>query len=175
MSQHVPVTAAAHGRRIPAHQLGDKEMLWAFLRFARATVVAKTDGLSTEQLSQSHVSSATTLGGIVKHLVTSENHWFGNVLGGLGLPMPFSPADPDADWRIEDGEGTASLVAAYRAACEISDQVITSLALDSTGTGTQTDDDYTLRWALTHLIAETNRHAGHADLLRELTDGVRSW
>ena len=173
MSQHVPVAAAAHGRRIPAHQLGDKEMLWAFLRFARATVVAKTDSLSAEQLRQSHVSSATTLGGIVKHLVTSENHWFGNVLGGLGLSMPFSPADPDGDWRIEDGEDAASLVAAYRAACEISDQVISALELDSTGA--QTDDDYTLRWALTHLIAETNRHAGHADLLRELTDGVRGW
>jgi uncharacterized damage-inducible protein DinB len=172
MSQHVPISAATQGRRIPAHQLGDKDMLWAFLRFARATVVAKVHGLSDEQLGQAYVGSATTLGGVLKHLVTSENHWFGNVLGGLGLPMPFSSANPDGDWQLSDGEGAASLVAAYRAACDTSDKVIASLDLDSSGPH---EDDYTLRWALTHLVAETNRHAGHADLLRELTDGARGW
>ncbi|WP_144382270.1 DinB family protein [Streptomyces sp. SAJ15] len=173
MSHHVPVTAGAEGRRIPAHGLAEKEMLWAFLRFARATVVAKVDALSPEELRKRHVGSATTLGGILKHLVTSERHWFANVLGGRELPMPFGPEDPDGDWRLADGEDAAHLVAAYRAACELSDEIIAALDLDSTGA--QTDDDYTLRWALTHLVAETNRHAGHADVLRELTDGARGW
>jgi len=87
--------------------------------------------------------------------------------------MPFSEDNPDGDWRLAAGEGPDHLVAAYRAACSISDQVIDSLDLDSTGK--QVGGDYTLRWALCHQIAETNRHAGHADLLREMTDGTRGW
>jgi uncharacterized damage-inducible protein DinB len=171
MSQNVYVVTAP-GRKIAAHQLGEKEMLWAFLRFARVTAVAKTQGLTPGQLRQAHVGSATTLGGILKHLSGSENHWFGNVLGGVDHPMAFSPADPDGDWRVNPGEDAASLAAMYRAACDSSDVVIAAMDLDATGPG---PDDYTLRWALTHLIAETNRHTGQADLLRELTDGARGW
>jgi uncharacterized damage-inducible protein DinB len=173
MSQRVPVAAAAVDRRFPGHQLPEKEMLWAFLRFARATVIAKIDGLSTEQLRHAYLGSATTLGGILTHLVTSENHWFANVLGGQGLPMPFSPADPDGDWRVAEDERVEDLVAAYRAACGTSDDVIAALDMDDTGA--QLDGTYTLRWAMSFLIAETNRHAGHADVLRELTDGTRGW
>jgi uncharacterized damage-inducible protein DinB len=171
MSRHVPL-AQAPGRRIPAHQLDEKEMLWAFLRFARATVVAKTDGLCTEQLTRRHVGSATTLGGILSHLTCVEYDWFANRLGGSTVLMPFGPDDPDGDWYTGDADGT-ELVSRYREACAASDEVIAALDLDSTGA--QTDSDYTLRWAMTHLVAETQRHAGHADLLRELTDGACGW
>ncbi|MFG2848517.1 DinB family protein [Kitasatospora sp. NPDC048296] len=171
MSHHVPV-APVPGRRIPAHQLDEKEMLWAFLRFARATVVAKTDGLTAEQLARRHVGSATTLGGVLSHLTCVEYDWFANRLGGGNVPMPFGPEDPDGDWHTAD-TGRADLVTRYREACATSDEIIAALDLDSTGA--QTDSDYTLRWAMTHLVAETHRHAGHADLLRELTDGARGW
>jgi uncharacterized damage-inducible protein DinB len=173
MSLQVPVALGTEGRKIPAHQLGEKEMLWAFLKFARATAIAKVAGLGEEDLRRAHTTSGISLGGILKHLVTGENHWFANVLGGLELPMPFSKEDPDGDWRVTDDEGPERLVAAYQAACHTSDKVIASLDLESTGE--QVDGDYTLRWALCHQVAETNRHAGHADLLRELTDGARGW
>lgn len=173
MSLHVPVALGTEGREIPAHQLGEKDMLWAFLKFARATAIAKVTGLEEKDLRRTHVTSGISLGGILKHLVTGENHWFANVLGGLELPMPFSEGDPDGDWRLEAEEGPERLIAAYRAACNTSDKVIASLNLDSTGA--QMDGDYTLRWALCHQIAETNRHTGHADLMREMTDGARGW
>lgn len=61
----------------------------------------------------------------------------------------------------------------YRAACAASDEVIGSLDLDSAGA--QTTGDYTQRWAMAHVTMDTSRHAGHADLLRELLDGERGW
>lgn len=173
MSHYVPVAAGTEQRRIPAHQLNEKEMLWEFLRFARETIIAKTQDLSDEALRKPHVASGNSLGGILKHLTGGEINWFGNTLGGLDIPMPFGPDDPDGDWRVEDDESLETLVAKYRAACNSSDKFIFSMDLDCTGR--QVSGDYTLRWVLTHMIAETNRHVGQADLMREMTDGVRGW
>lgn len=173
VAQHVPVAPRTGQRRIPGHGLGEKEMLWSWLRFARATVTAKATGLSPAQLRERLVRSETTMGGILKHLVTSEQHWFGNVLGGQNIPMPFHAGDPDGDWRVAEGEDSGSLVRAYRDACAASDQIIEALKLDSVGA--QRDGDYTLRWALAHMAMETSRHLGHADLIRELLDGERGW
>ncbi|MEU3958684.1 DinB family protein [Streptomyces buecherae] len=173
MAHHVPVAPHTEERRIPRHQLGEKDMLWAWLRFARATVVAKATGLSEEQLRVRLVPSETTVGGILSHLVTVEQHWFGIVLGGQEHPMPFGPDDPDGDWRVAEHARLDDLLDRYRAACDASDKVIESLPLDSFGA--QQTGDYTLRWAMAHVTMDTSRHAGHADLLRELLDGERGW
>lgn len=173
MAHHVPVAARTDGRKIPAHQLGEKEMLTAWLRFARATVVAKAASLSESQLRHRFVDSPTTIGGILGHLVTVEQHWFHSVLGGVHVEMPFHAADPDGDWTVADDDTLDDLIRRYQTACAESDRVIESLPLDSTGA--QTDDDYTLSWALVHVTMDTSRHAGHADLLRELLDGERGW
>ncbi|MFE6780119.1 DinB family protein [Streptomyces sp. NPDC057702] len=173
MAHHVPVAPHTAERRIPRHQLGEKDMLWAWLRFARATVAAKATGLSEAQLRASLVPSATTVGGILTHLVTVEQHWFGIVLGGREHAMPFGADDPDGDWRVADDDDLDGLLARYRAACDASDEVIASLDLDSTGA--QKTGDYTLRWAMMHVTMDASRHAGHADVLRELLDGERGW
>jgi len=173
MAHHVPVAPRTDGRKIPAHQLGEKDMLTAWLSFTRATVVAKAAGLSASQLRHRFVGSPTSLGGILKHLVTVEQHWFSNVLGGRGIGMPFHADDPDGDWHVAHTDNLDSIVRVYTEACAASDQVIESLDLNSTGA--QNDDDYTLRWALVHVTLDTSRHAGHADLIRELLDGERGW
>lgn len=173
MAHHVPVAPHTGERRIPGHRLGEKDMLWAWLRFARATVVAKATGLSEPQLRARLVPSETTVGGLLTHLVTLEQHWFGIVLGGQEHPMPFGADDPDGDWRVTEDDSLDRLLDRYRAACDSSDEVIESLELDSVGA--QTRDDYTLRWAMAHVTMDTSRHSGHADLLRELLDGERGW
>ena len=173
MAHHVPVAPYTEERRIPGHRLGEKDMLWAWLRLARATVEAKATGLSPAQLRVRRVRSETTMGGLLTHLVTVEQHWFGNVLGGQGHPMPFGEQDPDGDWRVADDDDVEGLLGRYRAACAASDEVIETLELD--GLGAQTSGDYTLRWAMVHVTMDTSRHAGHADLLRELLDGERGW
>jgi uncharacterized damage-inducible protein DinB len=173
MAHHVPVAAHTGERRIPGHRLGEKDMLWAWLRFARATVAAKATGLTAAQLRARPVPSETSVGGLLTHLVTVEQHWFGNVLGGREHAMPFGADDPDGDWRVAEDDDSDSLLGRYRAACDASDEVISSLELDSAGA--QRTGDYTLRWAMMHVTMDTSRHAGHADLLRELLDGKRGW
>lgn len=173
MAHHVAVAAHTEERRIPGHRLGEKDMLWAWLRFARATVAAKAIGLSESQLRAKLLSSETSVGGLLTHLVTLEQHWFGVVLGGQKHTMPFGADDPDGDWRVGEYDDLDSLLDRYHAACVASDKIIGSLELDSVGA--QTTDDYTLRWAMTHVTMDTSRHAGHADLLRELLDGERGW
>jgi uncharacterized damage-inducible protein DinB len=172
-SYHVPVASRAEGRQIPGHGLGEKDMLWAWLRFARATVVAKVTGLSEEHLRLRLVPSETTMGGILTHLRTVEQHWFGEVLGGMAVRMPFHAGDPDGDWRLAEDDHLEGLVRAYSAACSASDQIIGDLELHSMGA--QTTTDYTLRWAMAHVTVDTSRHTGHADLLREILDGERGW
>jgi uncharacterized damage-inducible protein DinB len=173
VAHHVPVALHTEGRRIPRHRLGEKDMLWAWLRFARATIEAKVTGLSESQLRARLVPSETTLGGLLSHLVTLERHWFGIVLGGQDHPMPFSAEEPDGDWQIADNDNLDLLLGRYSAACDAGDDVIASLGLDSAGA--QTTGDYTLRWAMAHVTMDTSRHAGHADLLRELVAGERGW
>lgn len=172
MSLHVAVAATPPDRTIPAHDLEEKPMLWAWLRFARATVEAKVNHLDDDAARRRLVPSATTLAGVLSHLTTVERHWFGTVLGGVTRAMPFDPARPDGDWDTARVTGT-ELLADYRRACDDSDAVINDLAMDSVGA--QTDGDYTLRWAITHVFGDTVRHAGQADILRELTDGKRGW
>jgi hypothetical protein len=112
MAHHVPVAAHTEERRIPGHRLGEKDMLWARLRFARATVAAKATGLSDSQLHAKLVSSETSVGGLLTHLVTLEQHWFGIVLGGQKHPMQFGTHDPDGDWRVgENDDSTAYSIA----------------------------------------------------------------
>ncbi len=169
----MPVAPRTADRQIPGHRLGDKDMLWSWLRFARATVAAKAAGLSQDQIRARLAGFETTMAGILKHLVTSEQHWFANVLGGQDIPMPFHAGDPDGDRRVTDGDDFASMARAYEDACAASDQVIGAPELDSVGA--QGAGDYTLRWALAHMAMETSRHLGHADLIRELLDGERGW
>lgn len=95
MSFHVPVAATRPDRAIPAHDLDDKLMLWAWLRFARATVEAKVNHLDDNAARRRLVPSATTLAGVLSHLATVERHWFGTVLGGGTPSMPFDTVTPD--------------------------------------------------------------------------------
>ncbi|WP_460962068.1 DinB family protein [Parasphingorhabdus pacifica] len=148
-------------------------MLRAWLQFGRDTVVGKVRGIADDGAEYNPTKSTTTLGGIVKHLTTVEQHWFQEVLGGARLPMPFGPDNPDGDWVVEDDETLSGLVTRYREACRTSDIVIADLALDSIGA--QTAGDYTLRWALCHVTLDTGRHAGQADIIREQWDGERGW
>lgn len=173
MAQHVPVSLEKPDRWIPKHGLGEKEMLQAWLQFGRDTIAGKLRDITDEGARFNPTRSATTLGGIVKHLTTVEQHWFHEVLGGVSTPMPFSPANPDGDWILESGESVPELLARYLEACRTSDGIIAELTLDSTGA--QTVGDYTLRWALCHVALDTARHAGQADIIREQWDGERGW
>jgi hypothetical protein len=153
----------------PPPGLDERETLIAFLDLYRETILVKLDGLDREALTRRLVSSRTTPLGIVKHLTLVEWWWFVIVFGGE--PLDLDTDDPDADWLIEDADTPEGLVAAYRAACLRSNEIARATpSLDDRSPGPHRSGR-TLRWILAHMVEETARHAGHADILRELIDG----
>jgi uncharacterized damage-inducible protein DinB len=148
----------------------EKALLVAFLEFERDTVLWKLSGLSEEQLRIRRTPSGMSLLGLVKHLAFVERSWFQRRFLGRDVYIPWRSGDADGDFRIDDGETPASVLGFYRTEIEESRRIsskaesLETLALDA-------DPPRSLRWILIHMIEETARHAGHADLMREMVDG----
>ncbi len=160
-------------RTDPPPAATEMEMVLAFLDRQRDTLICKLDGLDDAQLQRQHVPSDLTLLGIVKHLTDCERSWFREVFAGEDLAHLWDPADPDRYWRIEADDTSAGLIADYRAECGIANQIVQDHSLDDTAQGGNPvpGQELTLRWIVLHLIEETARHVGHADLIRESIDG----
>jgi hypothetical protein len=153
---------------VPRNDADELDTTLAFLTFARSCVLKKLDGLDDEQLRRRLVVSDTTLLGVVQHLAGAERYWFGYMVGG-------DPryADVDMSMAIAPDRSTAEVVADYRAAVVESDAHIRAAdGLDVRTVHPVAEGPLTLRWVLAHMTGETARHAGHADVLRELIDGV---
>jgi uncharacterized damage-inducible protein DinB len=145
------------------------------LNFQRSTVVLKAAGLTDEQGARSLVASPTTVTGILKHLALVERAWFRMGFAGDGWAWPYDfKADPDAEFRVTADTSLADVIADYEAACSEANAAITGAVPDEL-TKTKRDrppHEYNLRWVLVHMIAETARHNGHLDILREQLDGA---
>jgi dienelactone hydrolase/uncharacterized damage-inducible protein DinB len=156
---------------------GQREALGAYLDYQRATVLAKTEGLTAEQLNRRHAPSSLTLGGLLYHLALVEESWTEVRFAGQPKREPWAGVDFDADpeWEFRTSAELApeQLRQRYREACERSRQVtaqatgLDQLSVVPLGNGQK----FTLGWVLLHLLEETARHAGHADLIREAIDG----
>jgi uncharacterized damage-inducible protein DinB len=145
--------------------------LTSFLDWYRDAMVRKVEGLDREQATRRLVPSATTLLGMIKHLAYVERGWFqGTFLGGH-VERPRSDTDPDAEFRIEPGEEVAEIVDFYKVECERSRQIVAGASLEDHARRPDRTN-FTLRWIMVHMIEETARHAGHADILREQIDGA---
>jgi uncharacterized damage-inducible protein DinB len=157
----------------PPHVGGEAETLSGFLDFLRATVLWKLEGLDDEQLRRPMVPSGTSLLGMVKHLAYVERSWFQGVWAGQEVSLPWTKEDPDADWRIEPAETTADVLALYQAECDRSREIVAAASdLGEAVTHPRWQEKLSRRWILAHMIEETARHAGHADILREQLDGA---
>ncbi|WP_448625181.1 DinB family protein [Geodermatophilus sp. URMC 64] len=165
-------------RTDPPNSGSELELLSGFLDFLRETVLLKTEGLTREQLAQPHPPSTLTLGGLLNHLALVEDWWFR--VNALGLPHvePWAAvdwtADPDFEFRTAADLEPEELRARYREACDRSREVVArAQSLDQpTAQPPREGGTRNLRWVLIHMIEETGRHAGHADLLREAIDGT---
>jgi uncharacterized damage-inducible protein DinB len=147
----------------------EKELLEGFLDWYRQAVISKVSGLGREQATRRQVPTPTTLLGIVKHLAYVERAWFQVRMDGKELPVPWPDEDPDADFRIEPAETVEGLIAFYRESIAASKAVAARYQLDDRARDPRRKVN--LRWIMVHMIEETARHAGHADILRELIDG----
>ncbi|MBX6382239.1 MAG: DinB family protein [Microbispora sp.] len=149
----------------------ERQVLEAFLDFLRAMVVRKARGLSEEDVRRRHVPSATTLAGLIKHLTVVERNWFARVLAQDPTVPPPSEEDAASSFAVGDDETIEALIAAYEQACAESRRIAAGFPLDHEVPHEQIPA-LSLRWIYVHMIEETARHAGHADILRELTDGA---
>jgi uncharacterized damage-inducible protein DinB len=154
--------------------LGDEtETLAGFLDYHRATLLWKLEGLDDEQLRRAMVPSGTSLLGLVKHLAYVERSWFQGVWAGQEVSFPWTKEDPDADWRIEPDETTGDVLALYDGECDRSREIIAAASsLDEAVVHPRWKEEVSRRWILVHMIEETARHVGHADILREQLDGA---
>jgi hypothetical protein len=139
------MTEAMRMDRAPPIQRGsERAMLESMLDFYRATVV--------------------------KHLAGTERFWFSIDFAALDVPWPWLDDDVHGNFRIEPGDTLAAIVADYVEECARSRRAVAEADLDDPARGE--DMDFTLRYALIHMVQETARHCGHLDLLREVTDGA---
>lgn len=155
----------------PPHAATELRMLSSFLDYYRGVMVRKIEGLDAEGLRHSPVGSGTSLGGLMKHLVYVERLWFAERWGGLKLEYPWTKEDPDADFRLDPNDTAETLIAFYLSECERSRHMVDSNPDLDRVVPTGRNRQVSLRWILVHMIEETARHAGHADILREMHDG----
>ncbi|WP_433386808.1 DinB family protein [Micromonospora sp. KLBMP9576] len=150
----------------------ERAVLESFLDFHRGVLLRKLRGLSDVDASRRLVPSATTVAGLVKHLTTVEGNWFPGLLDpGPGETHRTTMEDALASFTLAEGDTVDSLAAAYERACARSREVAARFDLDHVVPQPQLGE-VSLRWILVHMVEETARHAGHADILRELTDGT---
>jgi uncharacterized damage-inducible protein DinB len=156
----------------PPHVADERATLAGFLDYQRATLLRKVAHLSDAEARRHLVPSPVlTLGGLVQHLTFTERYWFREVLAGeRGLDYPWTDTDPDADFRMDPAETLEEVVAAYQRECARSRDVLAALP-DLDLQVQRGADRLTARWVVVHMIEETARHNGHADLLREQIDG----
>ena len=155
-----------------------KDDLRHYLQVAREALLWKLDGLSEYDIRRPIVPSGTNLLGLVKHAASVEVGYFGDTFRRpFGEPTPWfdDDAEPNADMWATSEESREQIVGLYRRAWVHADATIETLALDAVGHVPWWPEDrreVTLHRILVHVIAETHRHAGHADIVRELIDGA---
>lgn len=148
----------------PPRSSGDeREVLLALLQYQRESFLRKVEGLSDADARRVLVGSGTTMLWLTKHLAAAEQLW---------LRRRFRGEDVELAADVQPHDSLARAIAGYRAVWRLSDAIIAGSDLDAE----ISDPDggpipVNLRWIVAHLLEEVARHAGHADILRELIDG----
>ncbi|MGH3389912.1 MAG: DinB family protein [Actinomadura sp.] len=149
-----------------------------YLRTVREALLWKLDGLPEYDIRRPLTPTGTNLLGLVKHMACVEAGYFGDTFGrpfGETLAWDADDADPNADMWAAADESREQILGLHQRATAHADATIEALPLDTVGNVAWWPDDRrhaTLHFILVHVIAEANRHAGHADIVRELIDGT---
>jgi hypothetical protein len=152
-----------------------KEHLHAHLRQVREALVWKLDGLGEYDVRRPLTSTGTNLLGLVKHLAVWESRYFGEVFGRPfpePLPRWDDEAANDAAFWATERETRDEIIGLYRRVWEHTDATIDALPIDAPGYVPWWDDHVKLFNIMVHMLSDTTRHAGHADILREQLDGT---
>lgn len=158
-----------------------KDDLRRYLQVAREVLLWKLDGLSEYDIRRPMTTTGTNLLGIIKHVASVELGYFGETFDRPSdekLPWFEEGAEPNDDMWATAQESREDIVGLYRRVWAHSDATISALPLDAVGHvpwWPEERREVTLHRILIHMIAETHRHAGHADIVRELIDGAAGY
>ena len=153
-----------------------KTVLHRYLTYGRGALFWKIDGLDEYDARRPLTPSGTNLLGLLKHVAACTGEYFGAVFDRpFPGDLPLVDDDPLADMWLPAEESRADVLALWEAVWRHADDTIAALDLDAPGRvpwwpGAR--GDVTLQQILVHMIAEVNRHAGHADICREGIDGA---
>ncbi|CAO5150102.1 DinB family protein [Frankia sp. AiPs1] len=179
-------------RVMRASTAGEREVLESFLDFYRDVFVHKVRGVSDEDAARRVLPSRTTLTGLVRHLIEVERNWFhrltnpaideeeraneaggaeaGGAEAGGADPTDRADAEPPSSWDLDPADTLEAALADYDRACAHSRTSAAGFTLDDVVPQPELGQ-VSVRWIYVHMVEEIARHTGHADILRELTDG----
>ncbi len=139
----------------------------------RAALIRKVTGVSEADARLQPTASSLSLLSLIKHCAVWETRWFGGVAAGQQLPDGWPEVDEDdVEFLLGEDDTLGLWLGRYEAACDASRAIAASMDLDAPCARPDVIG-CNVRWVMLHLIEETARHAGHADLIREALDGSR--
>ena len=148
----------------------ERTTLREMLDYYRVVLIRKLEGLAREQATEHATPTGLTLLNLVRHMAEVEGQFFRRFAGEDVVSRYRTDEDPNADFHPGPDDTVEQAIADYRAEGAHSNEVLAAHGLDDdVRMGSST---LSLRWIMVHMIEETARHAGHADVLRELTDGA---
>jgi hypothetical protein len=157
----------------------ERELLLAYIDQQRDGLRYAAYGLTENQARLSPTKSALSVGGLVKHVTAVERSWIDTMLQRPQKPTDEGVDDYEAGFRLAPDETLAAALADYDAAARETAEAVASVGLDDAvpvpkGVPWFPDDvdSWSVRWVLLHILEETARHAGHADIIREHIDGA---
>ncbi len=158
----------------------EREGLMAYLEQQRHVLRVAAYGLTDEQARATPTVSALSVGGLIKHCASVERAWMDDV---LMRKRSGAEDEYESGFRLEPGETVADILALHRQAARETDEIVAGIADLGRPVPVPRDapwfpqdvEAWSVRWVLLHLIEETARHAGHADIVREAIDGARAF
>jgi Protein of unknown function (DUF664) len=156
----------------------ERAVLCEFLDYQRDALIGTLQGLTDEQSRMTPTASSLSLLSLIKHSAIWERRWFQIIVAGRRFPGEW-PAVPDVEsgevdptFRLTNEDTIETVVADYREQMAASNEILRSFDLDAPCARSDKINE-NLRWVVVHMIEETARHAGHADIIRETIDGTR--
>jgi Protein of unknown function (DUF664) len=156
----------------------ERATLCEFLDYQREALIGRLQSLTAEQARMTPTASALSLLSLIKHSAIWERRWFQVIIAGRSFAGEW-PEVPDVEsdeldptFRLTDEDTIVTVVDDYRDQIVASNEILGSFDLDARCVRSDKVDE-NVRWVAVHMIEETARHAGHADIIREAIDGTR--
>jgi hypothetical protein len=158
-----------------ASSASERASLCEFLDMQREALINKLDGVSDQDARRPSTVSSLSLLSLIKHSAIWERRWFQVIVAGRSFPDEWPQVqtnEVDSTFRLNVDDTAETVVAYYREQIAASQQIVGTFDLDAPCAWPEMAHE-NLRWVALHMIEETARHAGHADIIRETIDGSR--